>query len=1159
MKHIIRNCFRIICRSGLFRFSILFMCVFVLGVQLFLQGDCFQHVLTGLNEMPSFIAYENQRLGTILLVFFLFFWIKELLGVERRSDAREVVYARSESNRELLGGYFTAVLASAFVGGVLIGLAGMCVHLFSFTPFALFPYLFYFFTLTLPALVFYAGLAFGVYVVIRNLFVGLIILLSLFFLNLCCVDGLCGGVFDPLGAYLPNALSGVTGHPDVVPYLLQRFCWLLLGIGGFWISVWGFERIPDVWRWRGVLLVVSVVAGVVAGGLCYGDYREGRKTLERYREVYEIYAERESVTVERNDMRVRLEGDRMRGECRMRLVNRTGKVLPEVLLYLNPHLEVLGVKDEQGEISVQRECQVVRLRREMVPADTMEIVVRYAGGIDESVCYLDVPDREREGVGRSYFLNCRYGKHYAYLSREFTLLLPECLWYPVAALPVNPVNPYRVTCPFADYTLAVSGQGKRKVVSQGKRYRQGDEVVFRPETPLQGMSLCVGDYQIFGTTVDSVRYEVLVFRKNVNILKGLSHVQLKNVIRGLMDQAEKLGGSVYPYARFMLIETPLSFASYYRGQRGGAEFVQPEMLFVPERGTGYWKNVLWQKRRNITVSRNIEVASGGAALGGGMYHRLTREEQENEIVKCFLENFLFNRDVSVERDWNNDNLKVWRPKEAVRYNERRYEMNLYTVEPLFGERLKAVANPAEGVLGTILHHMMKRERGEIVLKMRGRMLMSEDEAYAYLREHSLEEAMSDGSLSWEVREDIFALKTEELYKLFAYRGVQSPELFACVDSILRQAVFREIDLERLKREMRVCHGTDWDSVLEEWFGQKRVPTYLLKRFQVRQVKDDQQVEVDVVNFSLDDIWCDGRKLRHRYRVNLEVYNDSDVDGLIVLRDVRNKSMDDYRVFSGDCRQEIVELKAGEGKIIEWEYDDFRPELDFGLSWNLPRVYYSNNYSGSEVTDRKESRVIFAEREYFTGRGDPHAIVVDNEDTTFCVREERSFRLRDVFGGGTERECTEFGFPEEQVWKRAVADGVSSGRDLFGSPVASAMYKLAGSGELSAQWETEVQEEGTYEIFAYVYHLASWGIRKKVDRTREEKNKLTYRQYYTVKNGEEVYEVSTETNDRWKQDSWYSLGEFPLKAGAVEVILWDKGETEDQVIVADAVKFVFKGE
>ena len=40
----------------------------------------------------------------------------------------------------------------------------------------------------------------------------------------------------------------------------------------------------------------------------------------------------------------------------------------------------------------------------------------------------------------------------------------------------------------------------------------------------------------------------------------------------------------YPYNRFILAETPISFASYFRNTTGKAEFVQPELIFLPEKG-----------------------------------------------------------------------------------------------------------------------------------------------------------------------------------------------------------------------------------------------------------------------------------------------------------------------------------------------------------------------------------------------------------------------------------------------------------------------------------------------------------------------------------------------------------------------------------------------
>ena len=54
----------------------------------------------------------------------------------------------------------------------------------------------------------------------------------------------------------------------------------------------------------------------------------------------------------------------------------------------------------------------------------------------------------------------------------------------------------------------------------------------------------------------------------------------------LKEQTEEVMGKSYPYRRFVLTEVPITFASYYRNDRLKSEFIQPEIVFFPERGAG---------------------------------------------------------------------------------------------------------------------------------------------------------------------------------------------------------------------------------------------------------------------------------------------------------------------------------------------------------------------------------------------------------------------------------------------------------------------------------------------------------------------------------------------------------------------------------------------
>ena len=83
-------------------------------------------------------------------------------------------------------------------------------------------------------------------------------------------------------------------------------------------------------------------------------------------------------------------------------------------------------------------------------------------------------------------------------------MIPEVLWYPTTVPPENPGSPYDNSRDFTRYSLRVRNYGKNKVISQGMRMKKGDQLVFRNESPLPGLTLNIGDYVTRQLIVDSV-------------------------------------------------------------------------------------------------------------------------------------------------------------------------------------------------------------------------------------------------------------------------------------------------------------------------------------------------------------------------------------------------------------------------------------------------------------------------------------------------------------------------------------------------------------------------------------------------------------------------------------------------------------------------------
>ena len=114
---------------------------------------------------------------------------------------------------------------------------------------------------------------------------------------------------------------------------------------------------------------------------------------------------------------------------------------------------------------------------------------------------------------------------------------------------------------------------------------------------------------------------------------------------------------------------------------------------------------------------------------------------------------------------------------------------------------------------------------------------------------------------------------------------------------------------------------------------------------------------------------------------------------------------------------------------------------------------------------------FAGRAYFTGEGNIHEVVVDNEDSAFRVQEKKSFHLQDFFNKGEKVYKGIFMFPDERVWKKAVEVEDNFGGKLFGTPVSRPCISWSGMGVCRLRGKPiSVKRESTRFLFTCII----WG-------------------------------------------------------------------------------------
>lgn len=1127
--HIARYHAKLLRRSCFFRVYVVFTFCCSIFIQLFFQSDIFGAFMSP--ALASAIPNTGGYLLEVFLVFPVLFCGSSLWSKRNRPDSLDAIYVRPVGNTDYILGVAWGMFWAFFEVNVIFLLASILVHLFgASSPFYVSIYLFYLVTLFIPSLVYMLGVAFFIKSWVGNQALSLLILFGYVIMVFSFLDDYKQGIFDPLTLRFPSMISEIIGHPDLQGYLLRRGCWFLVGCGLLGYSMITFKRLSNTlsgYRIQGIAASVLVLGGLLCGHVAFSLQQEEMSLRKKYVNTYCKYSDRAKLKLVSLDIFCEQVGKGISGESCMVVKNEMPQKLSEVLLYLNPLLEVTQLTCAGKELFFERENQIIVINKTLSPGETCELKLKYVGSIDENICYLDVPDNSIFGTDRHKRTDT--GKRYVYLEDRFTLLLPECLWYPVTVPPVNPVSSFHVEKNFTDYSLKVIAPEKM-VISPGERTEIGDSVIFKNEYPLPGIFLCIGDYEKASLTVDSVDFELYVFKghgESIFQMEGLGDV-FSGVLFDLKCNIESDKGRRYPFKRFMLVEIPLSFMSYYRNERGGSENVQPECIFLPERGNG------------IIIPRMTK------GKGESPESEKIFEEDENAriLLQVFASSNFMNEYKPLRLDIKNRILSASFGRNVDFFKQ---EKNITDISSLFFDYTVFIHSSEIPVIDMVIKMLLRNEN---VVKFDGMMPVSNQghqNAIHYLAGNSFKDAMTDKDISADFFYELLKVKSEDLRNLVLLAGISSERFREFLFDFMERNSFREVEFSQLNKECVRVLGIDLMDLLPSWYETDQVPKFIIRDFVTRWIKNDPSEE---------------RPRRDsKMQIQFSIYNDSKVDGVVSF-------FSEYHVSSGSgnttlrnkkVMQKNFLIEAGVGKEITFVVDQLLTSgaINTNISCNLPNEIRFNMYPYLPTQDTSQ-RIVERDSSFFYPSS--REIIVDNEDDGFHVFDAET-RNKWLY----KSKVSKMGHGDKSImgviiprWTYFVDAG------YYGNHVRSGVSKTAGKGDSRVEWRTVLPESGEYEVFAYMYQsvnirMLGKSMRYQVgDKIIDMKNTgkvmgidAVPKQYYTVfhTGGEE--EVIIETKGI---SGWISLGRYYFSSGENKISLSDKGEPY-QEIEADAMKWV----
>ncbi|WP_286137668.1 hypothetical protein [Gabonibacter massiliensis] len=511
----------------------------------------------------------------------------------KKAESREILSVKPLSNSQFFWAELAGMALPFLIADVVFMAFCLFIHLMiPDSPVNPWVYLSFLLKDVLPTFVFVTGLALLANRILRHPFLSWLVLTVFLCVSYAYLTKPLHGILDFRGSLLPESFSSIVGfmHSDVC--LLQRGMFLLLGLGLLCVTVPFTRRLSDMpgrkvfYHAAGCLLLMSAVG---AGYVYIDKFQTRRENREAYRETFSRYEAYPKMRIATHDITYKPKGETFSATSRMTVVNRKAERMEQLILFLNPGLEIGRLKSGEQEVPFRRDRQVVVVERSLAPGDSVVLEIEYGGCIDEDIYQVDIDEEDYFAPERPLIKVERYGKRSAFVSGDYTLLIPEVLWYPAAVAPVA-LQPSRETN-FTDYTLRVKNPGRQVVLSQGIPEEVEDEVRFRNLQSLTGLSLCMGDYVKRSVTADSITVEFYTYPGNDFYLKPFDgwmdeiakYPNAKEYRKELVNKCRnRIEGSMpnpYPFRFLKLVEAPSSFLYQYSFHNN----IQPEMAFFGER------------------------------------------------------------------------------------------------------------------------------------------------------------------------------------------------------------------------------------------------------------------------------------------------------------------------------------------------------------------------------------------------------------------------------------------------------------------------------------------------------------------------------------------------------------------------------------------------
>lgn len=1048
----------------------------------------------GLIFLPAAMPYANAVLFSVLQSFIIIFLAGNFLSRNRKCTSNEAFDVRPIANGEYIWGKGLGVVYLLTTLNVMVVLLVFVINLFgSVQPCSVWLYLFYFFTLTLPSLLFMTGCTILVKSFIKSEFLGVLFLLSFLVVNILVIGKIYHGVADFLALRVPNLFSTIIGHPGIGSYLLQRFIFVLLGFVGIYFAIVLSKRIPGNREskklnvFRGSVMLGGVLVLMTCFIMPFYLIRENRAA---YTATYVKYNKYPKMNIRSHDILFRQDGKQYSATSYMMLENRHDRVIDTLILYLNPGVTVRQVTADTANLSFSRDHQALVIRGTRIhPGDSIHVEIRYAGMIDESICYPEISQDEYDRpYSRDIFLNP--GKRFAFLDHSYVLLTPECLWYPVSIPPVDIESPFSSRGDFTRYRLDVLQAGERLIVSQGIPEKRGDTLRFINHQDLLGIVLVAGPYRKDEHFDGNHSYEFYCKQGHYpleGVFRHISEEMKTEVLNAFFEEWNCY--AYYPYRKLCVVEVPVSFSVLKRPWRRGTEVSHPEVIFQSER-TGGWVN-------HDGVLERARKRESGLMLSTLLKRVVNYEfDKYTPLVRPLLE----------ERWQGENNYFLTEHRLLVSSDEF----------PAVGNMVRMLKTDFFGTTG-YFSRQGQRNR--------------EIDAVELLSHVSLRDVFRNPG-SGNTIEKVIAMQGAQMQR-YILTKISWDELKSFMEAFYDRYCCQDVEYSCFAGELQNAFGIDILSYTRKMYENVGVPAFVVKDVSVCRIVDD----------------------KDKFMAKFKVWNRGNADGIITVEGCEyDPEMRTNRVFMKNYEIKAGESKAFRFPVPKYPlhlWTNFSRNLPDYYTFPGSR----DQVTGGEGIDRIDTSCFksFA-GEILVDNDSPGFKIIDNDAAFFQWRKQGKKDPVDLLYGAFAYPVkwtlcvTDKAYGDEIRSLYCKSTGKGKTRVEW-----SAVVKDPGEYELfiyfpnislnSLEWKFADQ---TY----WFYHDGSKDEIVLFSAMMADKNKTLIR--YSG-GGEE--ELPFPAGDYYAPGVWVPAGRYELSRGEIKLSLQDQQLDEGMLMIADAVKWI----